>query len=245
MSAVVSIQLSPEGRAAIERHKQWAPQVTKAIDTALRMTLVSMENYTKVNLLRGGNWRSPRNGSLPLASRSGALLGAVTHAVDQPPFSGYIGTSANSPAAAYAKVLLGEGTTTIKPKSAKHLWIPIADNLTGSGQMRMSPREAFEHVTTSGKKLLRIFKSKAGNLVAFLPEAREASDVETRQQGYAATGRRYKRGKNKGRQRGKLLFVLKDQVTIKGTGALAQAINAKRDDFEGNLNTELSRVFSA
>lgn len=199
--------------ASERRLQELAASPVRAVEElgqAVKEILVGLEGHLKLHLLTGGTHGEKRDGRLPLASRSGAagLLGAVTHEQDGP-LSGMYGT-ADGPTSAYAQTILGEGETTIVPVNAAHLWIPIADNLTRNGQTRMSPREAFEQKGPRGGRLLSIFKSRNGNLVAFLRDATGKS-------------RTIKRGKNKGRQRGKLLFVLKDQVTVKGTGALVVA----------------------
>jgi hypothetical protein len=155
--------------------------------------------------------------------------------------SGYVGSVGSK----YAKVHLGGDTWVMTPKNAKHLWIPIADNLGGGGQMRMSPRAAMDVRTVTGKRALRIFKSKAGNLVAFLPEGHQASNVQTRETGLKLTNARYARGKNKGRQKGKLLFVLKDSVEVKGTNALELAVMDKLPRIGELLQAGVDRALSS
>ena len=225
MTAEIHIAITDEGRRAIERMAQAPRKLAAALSDALQRTLVAMENHLKADLL-SGSYSPGRTvgGSTPVGIRSGALRQSVTHQVDRS-LSGWVGT-AGGPASAYARVILGDGTTTITPKRAKHLWIPVASNVGPSGQMRMSPREAFEQTGPKGGKLLSIFRSKSGNLVAFL-----------------RAGGKYKRATKAGRRRGdlkgRLLFVLKYEVRVKGTDALAQAVRDKRRLLTDNLNAAL------
>ncbi|MEM9414999.1 MAG: hypothetical protein AAGA29_05905 [Planctomycetota bacterium] len=222
LMAVIRLLLTPPSTAELERMIH-APQVFVGnVEHALTRSLVSLENELKVNLLRGGNPGEKRNGKLPLAARSTALLQAIHHELDGP-FSGTYG-AAQGPASAYARTILDAGVTTITPKNAKHLWIPVGENLTKSGQMRMSPREAFEQKGPRGGTMLSIFKSKRGNLVAFLRDPK---------------GGTYTKGKNKGRQRGKLLFVLKDEVQVEGTDALNVAYLNREGHIDGLFDQAL------
>lgn len=205
MSVVVRISRDPASRQLIAQRRRRPQQLRQELEAGLRQGLAETETHLIRNHLTGGDWRTPRSGRSPLAVRTGALRQSVTHDIDQPPYSGYIGTR-EGPASKYARMLLDAGSTTIRPKSANHLWIPIADNLNASGIMRQSPREVMNQVSHTGKRLARFFRSKRDNLVVFLADL---------------GGGTYTRGKNKGRAKGKLMFVLKDSVTIQGTDALA------------------------
>jgi len=203
----IRLKFDEASQRVLADHAKRPQRVHAALRNSLKQGLSETEAHLQDAYLRGGNWRQPRGGKSPLAVRTGRLVGSTVSDVDQE-WSGYIGSANNK----YAKVHLGGETWVMTPKNAKHLWIPIADNLGGGGVPRMSPRAAMDVKTSTGKRALRIFKSKSGNMVAFLPDAK---------------GGRYTRGKNKGRQRGQLLFVLKDQVEVKGTDALANAVNDK------------------
>lgn len=201
-----------------------------ALRAALGQGLEEMAAHVQVQMLTGGDWRTPRKGRPPLAVRSGDLRRSIVSRLDPAgpgagAISGVVGAT-RGPASAYARAVLGEGDTTIRPKNAKHLWIPIGDNLTAGGAMRMSPREAMAERGPRGGRRLRIFKSRAGNLVAFLP---------------APGGGRYTRGKNKGRSRGRLLFVLKDKVVVRGVDALGRGYHDKRERMRQLLNDALWR----
>ena len=231
MAAILHISITPEGLAVIAAHKERPERLARAIQDALSRGLYDIENHLKKEMLRGGDWKAKRNGALPLAVRSGGLISSISHGLYNIT-SGFVGVI-NGPATKYARALLGPDTTTITPKSASHLWVPIADNLNTSGQMKFSPSWAMSQVGPTGKRLLRIFKSKAGNLVAFLPAAvgRDADGGET----VTPTHGKFKRGKRKGKQKGLLLFVLKDSITLQGTDALAKAFEARRPVFEAIL----------
>jgi hypothetical protein len=180
------------------------------------------ESYIKANKLSGQD----------VNVRSGALRQDVTHEQTDA-FGGHVGTTART--APYARTILGPGPTTIKPVNRKKLWIPIADNLNPSKVARYTPSEVMELKTPSGKRRLQIFTSKAGNLVAFLPDV----DADGNTQRYK---RDTKGGAKKGQAKGKLLFVLKDEVTIQGTDALAQGVRELSTRMRTILNTALQRV---
>ena len=227
LMAVIRITLTPPSTAELERMVQ-APQVFVGnVEHALQRSLVSLENELKINLLRGGAEGAKRNGQTPLAVRSGALLQAITHEL-QGPFTGVYG-AAQGPASAYARTILGDGSTTITPKKAKHLWIPAGENAFPKRRQPMTPSEAFEKKGPKGGTLLSIFRSKNGNLVAFLRDPK---------------GGTFTKGKNKGRQRGKLMFVLKDEVTIEGTDALAVAYENRASHIDGLFNRALEMAIA-
>lgn len=231
MSVTFVVRMSDE----TQRYLQHLPaDVGSLLLGNLRRAALQFANETEAHLQRayltGGDWRTPRRGSTPLAVRSNDLRGSTRSGVDHP-LTAWIGAGFGR-ADRYAHVLLGEEKWNIRPKGEGHLWIPIADNLTGSGQMRMSPRDVMGMKTPTGKRLARIFKSKRGNLVVVVPEAREASSLTTRQRVHAKTNRRFQRGPKRGMERGRLMFVLKKEVEIEGTGALVQAIQDKMERLE-------------
>jgi len=199
----INISLDPRSEALIKRHGERASVIGQAIEDALRLGLAEIAAHLQTDYMRGGSPMAQRGGLLPLAVRSGALLGSVRSQIDRP-LSGFVGAGAGA-AGAYARVILGDGTTTIVPRRAKHLWIPVGQNLTRSGQTRMSPRAAMELRGPKGGRQLKIFRSRSGNLVAVLME-----------------------GKRTKARRGRVMFVLKDSVQVKGTDALAKATDDKR-----------------
>lgn len=140
-----------------------------------------------------------------IAVRTGSLRQSVDSKVDEPD-SGWIGVD-GGPASQYAAVILGGDAVTIRPRQARHLWIPVGDNVDAGGRMRISPREAMGRRGKRGGRLLSIFKSRRGNLVAVLRDK--------------VPGVR--------RRGGKLLFVLKDSVTVEGRDALAKGADEMRD----------------
>lgn len=220
MSVRVKFEMTPESQALIQRMATRPARLRKAMKSALRQGLEETAAHLQTAYLRGGSVATRRDGSAPLAVRSGSLLRSVVSRVDQA-LSGFIGAGGSG--APQAGVLLGAGETTIKPVNAKHLWIPVADNLTRSGQARLSPRAAFDLVTPSGKKALRIFRSRKGNLVAGV------SDKDVKLPGVSRKGF-------------KLLFALKDQVTVKGTDALALAVDDKRDRIRDIIQRAVTAV---
>lgn len=231
MSIILRLGMDPRSRESIKEHGDRPRKLLDAIGAGITQAVEESAAHVKAEKLSGTYTAgASRGGTTPVALRSGALRQAIIGHRDQP-LSGYVGV-ASGPASAYAATILGDEETTIEPKNAKHLWVPVGDNLGPSGQMRMSPREAMSVRTPSGKRALRIFKSKSGNLVAFLP-GRVVRDIQGEKMGLvrnrtAFSAGRHKRGEHKGRVKGKLLFVLKDSVTIKGTNALAEGVNEMR-----------------
>jgi hypothetical protein len=221
--AIILISLSSESRRVMLKHADSVRALSDAIHGGLRRGLSEAENRLKTEYLTGGDWRSSRNGNTPLAVRSGDLRRGVMSELDQP-LSGVFGIREGVP---YARMLLDAGETTIRPKNAQYLWVPIADNLGPSGIMRMSPREAMAQRGPRGGRLLSIFESRSGNLVAFL-----------------RTGGTYKRatkgGRQKGDVKGKLLFMLLKQVTVKGTDALARTAQEMTPRFTTLLEDSLT-----
>ncbi|MEM6392512.1 MAG: hypothetical protein AAF797_07045 [Planctomycetota bacterium] len=191
MSAAVQVGLTESSQRVVASWPERSIVIAEALDRGTDQILAEGEAYVKNVKLSGD----------PVGLRSGTLRNAMDHRKTRP-FEGVIGVG-EGPASQYANAILGDQATTITPKNAKHLWVPVADNLNPSGQTRLSPRAAFDQY---GKRL-RIFRSKAGNLVVF-----------------GAEGGRFKRGARKGLAKGKLLFVLKDQVVIEGTDALAEGV---------------------
>lgn len=221
--ALIQISLSDQSMAAIEQWRSAPTRVVGLITEGLLRFLVLVENKLKSEDLRGGALGSPRGGELPLAVRSGRLLQALTHELTGP-FEGFVGTSQGA-ASAYARAMLGPDATRITPKSAKHLWVPIAENAPPRRMNPMSPREVMEKQLPGGQRAAVIFRSKSGHLVVFLRE-----------------GGTYQRGANKGRQRGKLMFVLKDEVELKPTDALAKAFVRDADEGARIMNEELAKL---
>lgn len=222
MAVAISISFSAESRAVIDRWQEAPQQTADALSRGVDRILADIENHLKTQYFRGGPGAG--GGRSPVGVRSGALRQAVNHEKTEP-FAGFVGTS-EGVTTPYAQAILGDQDTTITPQSAKHLWIPIADNLTPTGQTRFTPRALFDQF---GKKNIHIFTSKKGNKVVF-----------------AATGGRFKRrtqaGRTKGDLKGKLMFVLKDRVVIHGTDALARAAEDRRDRMTQIIDDALKTV---
>lgn len=204
------VAITDQGQRTIDRWSRHPSRLRAALNTRLEQGLTEAETHVKRAKL-SGTYRpgQRRGGQSPVALRSGALRQAITSRRDAD-LSGFVGVS-RGPASRYARTILGDQRTTITPKSAKHLWIPIADNLTRSGQPRMSPREAMSRRGPNGGRLLRIFESRRGNLVAVLKPAGGGGHVPGVRHG-----------------RGRLLFVLKGSVEIQGTDALAEGVIEQR-----------------
>ncbi len=204
MSVAISIGFSAQAKAIIAQWRTAPQAIAQALDDGMTQVLAETAASLKVNELSGAN------GGPGMRSRN--LRDAITFEKTGPA-EGVVGTSAGvtSP---YAKAILGPDTTTIKPKQAKHLWVPIADNLNPSGVAQFTPRALFDQFGSR----VKIFKSKAGNTVVFV------EDPKTKEGKRSRFKRDTKAGRKAGDLKGKLMFVLKDEVTIQGTDALARGV---------------------
>jgi len=238
----MSIKMSDESKAVIAQHVRRPAELMTAMRAALKQGLEEIAAHLQSNYLRGGSWREPRRGNTPLAVRTGSLMRSIQTRLDGP-LSGFVGSANNK----YARMLLGDQTVGITPKRANHLWIPLPDNMTGGGIAKMSPREAMSVRTSTGKRALRIFKSKKGNLVAFMP-GKVVDDKVGRQMGLvrgsgtSVSAGRHKRGEFKGRDKGQLLFMLKKFVVVEGTDALAKSVQDKAQRMTDLLNEAINKV---
>jgi hypothetical protein len=211
MSATLRIGMTDQSKRVIERDQGRAARVLLALSQGVDQGLREAAAHVQVAKLSGTYQPGGGASGGPVALRSGALRQSIDTAMTDE-LSGHVGVT-QGPAAKYARMILGPDQTTITPKNANHLWIPVGKNLTASGQTRLTPREAFERKIAGGSgsggggKALRIFMSKAGNLVAFM-----------------RTGETYQRGERKGQAKGYVAFVLKKSVTIQGTDALAEGV---------------------
>ncbi len=237
MGAIFSIEVTEQFQRRLQERAQAVAQLPALFGQRLEESLTGMENQIKLSFV--GYAKGAMVGSGARQVRSGALRQAVMHKLDEPPFSGVVGVG-QGPASVYARMQLGGGKTTVKPVAAKHLWIPIADNVGPGGITRMSPREAMELRGPGGKRALRIFRSQRGNLVAFLPG-------EVAQEGGQAVvkgmGSRFKRGPKKGQIKGKLLFVLKAQVVVQGNDAITEAVEKGIGGLREGIQRVVSGVF--
>lgn len=236
----VQVRLSPRSEQLLRDYPARAALAVDNTGRAIDQGAREIEAWMQTHLMTGGDWHKHRGGEPPLAVRSG-LLRRSTYARMTGRTSAVVGAGQGA-SARYANAVLGEQITTITPKQARHLWIPIADNLNAGGTMRISPREAMAMRTPTGKRLLRIFKSRAGNLVAFLPEARQASSTRDRSEVWAATGARFKSGKKKALGKGRLLFTLKKSVTVEGIRAISRAVAEKKTRVVSLVRRGLARA---
>lgn len=228
MSVAVRIGLTPGSKRVIRAWAGSAAQAPRKLAAALTEVLVANENHIKANKLSGTFSKGgTRGGRTPVALRSGQLRQSISHGKESP-LVGFVGAT-KGPATAYARTILSDEDTTIRPKGDGYLWIPLPDNQSPSGQTRLSPRAAFDIKTPTGGRALSIFESKQGNLVAFLRTG-------------GSFKRKTKGGRAKGDLKGKLLFVLKKEVTIKGTNALAEGVAEMRDRSRRIFNKTLAKI---
>jgi hypothetical protein len=208
-SAWIATGLTAESRALIASYRGMQQRIVDALDTGFAQYIREIEASVQANEL-SGKAGSGSGGGTPVGLRTGELRRSVRGEVTGP-LEGFVGTTAGT-TTPYAHTILGPGTTTIEPVNAKHLWVPIAANLTPSKVARYTPRALFD---AFGDRV-KIFTSKAGNTVVFV------EDPRTEGGGRARYKRNTKGGRKKGDLKGKLYFVLKDRVVIQGTDALAR-----------------------
>lgn len=213
MAVAIKIGFTPESERLLAQWDGVDRRLVDELDRAFTRFINETESSIKLNELSGRSG-SGSGGGTPVGLRSGALRQAVTGEEDGP-LSGFVGTTRGS-TTPYARAILGPDDTTIKPVNAKKLWVPIADNLNPSGVARFTPRALFDQF---GDRV-KIFTSKAGNTVVFVedPRTEDGGRATYKKTVYQKDGRVSRKGEAKG----KLYFVLKDQVVIHGTDALAR-----------------------
>jgi hypothetical protein len=211
MAVAISIGFTPESSALLAQWDGTSRRLVDELDRAFVQFVNEAESSIKANELSGTPGSKDQVGV-----RSGALRQAVTGEVDKP-LGGFVGTNRGT-TTPYARAILGPDKTTITPKRAKHLWVPVAANLTPSGIARYTPRALFD---TFGDRV-KIFESKKGNTVVFVedPKTEGGGRATYKKTVYQNDGRVSRQGDAKG----KLYFVLKDQVVIEGTDALAKGV---------------------
>lgn len=149
-----------------------------------------------------------------LRRRSG-LLASFTNAWAAGELDIEIGVPAGSVVDKY-KYLLGDETVNITPKKGRYLAIPIGEGLTGAGVARWAgPRQAAAELEHTF-----FFRSASGNLMFG-----------------------YRSGKGTARARVRPLFVLVPSVTVIGTGALYDGVNAAVEN--GTVNRAVENAIGA
>ena len=150
------VSLTHQSRRVIEQHSRWPEQLTTALQKRLEQGLTEAENHLKINYLSGAAG-SGSGGNVPVGLRSGTLRQSVTSKRDEP-LSGFVGVT-RGPATQYAPVILGDRDVTIRPKNAKHLWIPVESNRSRRGGAKVTPREAM------GREGFFLKRSSGGGMV--------------------------------------------------------------------------------
>ncbi|MEL7087612.1 MAG: hypothetical protein AAGL98_04100 [Planctomycetota bacterium] len=227
--ALFSIGLTPASLAVIDRQADGMQRVAEALDAGMDQVLSESESYIKAEQFSGG----PSPGGGQVGVRTGGLRQDITHERTGP-LSGTVGTTSRT--SDYARAVLGPDATTIRPRNAKKLWVPIADNLNASGVSRFSPRALFD---AFGRDRIQIFESKKGNTVVFVQDERNEDGSQSR---FKRDSK--KSGRSKGDLKGRLMFVLKDQVVIQGTDALAAGVRAMGDRASEILTAKVREALS-
>lgn len=211
----------PELRARLAKMPQ---DVLAGTRRAMKMVLGQGVRYATQNFLTGGTTATR------LGTRTKHLKQSVKFRLDVSQFK--VDGEFGSYDTTYAQT--HEEGRTITAKNGK-LWIPIGKNRRPDGLPKLTPKAAMSILTGTGKRALRIFRSRNGNMVAFLPK-------EEYVEGVNIGAGRYRSGARKGMQKGELLFALKDSVRVPARPWL-------RPTFERciipMLNAELDRITGA
>lgn len=202
MGVALAIGFTPESQRLLQQWDGTSTRIVDELDNAFSQFITEVESFTKSEYFGEGK---------AINNRTGNLVQAVTGEVDGP-LSGFVGTTQGT-TTPYARPILGPGQTTITPKEANHLWVPVGENLTPSGVARFTPKGLYD---TFGKDRINIFMSKNDNLVVFVEDPRNDDGSKAR------FTRKTKSGRVKGDLKGRVMFVLKDKVIIVGTDALAK-----------------------
>lgn len=220
-AAAIAIGLTSTSQRIIANWQQYPSQIVEAIDGGVGQLLAETETFIKANKLSGQSAKV----------RSGALRQDLTHEQTDT-FGGFVGTTART--SPYASTILGPDAVTIKPVNAKYLWVPLPGNLQHLPSS-LTPREALELKGPTGKRRVSIFTSKAGNLIAFLKDVDDEGNTQRFK-------RNTKGGRKKGELKGKPIFVLKDQVIVQGTDALAEGASEMSTRGTIILNTRIQAI---
>ncbi|MEO0476692.1 MAG: hypothetical protein AAF085_12100 [Planctomycetota bacterium] len=207
MAFAVAMGFTPESQAQLDQWDGVDQRLGQELANAFDQFITEVESSVKANELSGQD----------VNVRTGNLRQAVKGEVDGP-LKGFVGTTQGT-TTPYAKPILGSGTTTIKPVNAKKLWVPVGKNLNPSGVARFTPRALYD---TFGKNRISIFTSKKGNTVVFLkdPKTEDGRVARFKRNVFRGDGRVTRKGDLKGQ----IMFVLKDEVIIVGTDALAKGV---------------------
>jgi predicted acyl esterase len=211
MAIAVTITLTAASQAAIARAGQAAPRVEEALGRGLGRILEDLHQHI-VDAMFTGN-QGAGGGQLPVGTRTGQLRQAMMFQQDQR-LSGFLGVRQGA-TDRYAAAILGDQTVTIRPRTAGHLWVPVGENLDPSGVPRLSPSALFDQYD---RRKIAIFRSpRSGKLIAGV----DAHVPGSRRKGF------------------KVLFVLKDQVTVIGAGLFMRAVTERLDQVRDILQEEL------
>lgn len=219
---VIRIRITPESEQVVAQRAQRPRRVAANLSKALLQVAHEAATVTQTEMFEpwSGGGTVTKLGVLRMRSR--ALRNDID-AGKSSQFVAWFGVPAGRPATKYAW-LLGDEDHVMVPKNANHLWIPTPANLNASGVVKMTPREAMSVRGPRGGRWLRIFKSKAGNLVAFLPgktvtdKAGERLGLVKNKMG-VGTGR-HKKGTMRGLLKGIVLFVLRKSVRVESRHTL-------------------------
>jgi len=149
---ILTIELSDETRALIERHTKVAGEAGRAMTEALRETVSVGAEEVRQGLIQDGYGLTMRNpGSGLAASVFGWMLSEDL---------GAVGVPSNTPAARYAGILERGGTIT--PKSARALAVPVSEEARKSAGPRTM--EGLSFIPREGKPPLLARTMRGGRL---------------------------------------------------------------------------------
>jgi len=129
----------------------------------------------------------------------------------------------------YARVQLGDETTTIKPTKSKALAIPVGVALTAAGR----PRYPAGPRSFPTKLTFVPFRRSTGNIIGALYEASKLK----------AAAKKARRSKSPMSLRDvRAVFLLAKQVRIQGSGALRRGFNDQLPGIVGRLSSAIERI---
>ncbi len=223
MSVAIAIGFTPESVRAMQQWDRVSTDLVENLDQAFSQFIIEVESFVKNEYFGQGKEINNRTSNLFQAVK-GEVIG---------PLKGFVGTTQGT-TTPYARAILGPGQTRITPKNKSHLWVPVANNLNPSGVTRYTPKGLYD---TFGKDRISIFTSKRGNTVVFVKD--EKNEDGSNQRFKRAT----KAGRRRGDLKGRLMFVLKDEVIIEGTDALAKGVQRMLPRGNELINDAVARSF--
>lgn len=124
---IITLEIPASTRRTIQQHKKLSREAPKALSKGLQAAVATGAEQIRESLVRGRLGLTMQHPASGLAASMDGWMVA--------PLTGAIGVPANSPAAAYARILETGGT--IYPRTAKALAVPVSEE----AKQYTSPRD--------------------------------------------------------------------------------------------------------